>query len=70
MFWRRSNPTPYGTPGNPAKGHVGRNRVLDDGSIYAWCACGWSATKRSPKEQPDPRRMLSDHLASLTNKRR
>ena len=66
MGWfRKQLPEAYTTPGNPDKSHTGRHRRLDDGAIYAYCTCGWSATGRG-EVWMDPRGMLSEHLSSFS----
>jgi hypothetical protein len=65
VFGFRRYPDPYTTPGNPSKGHVGRTQTLDDGTVYAHCTCGWSATGRG-EVSIDPRTMLSNHISNAS----
>ena len=69
MFGFKKIPEPYTTPGNASRGHVGSSQDLDDGTVYASCTCGWSATGRGDANIL-PRTMLNSHIGSQTNKRR
>lgn len=64
-FFEKQRPKAYTTPGNPSKGHVGRDRILDDGTVYAYCTCGYTATGRG-EVWMDPRMMLSQHITNTT----
>ena len=65
MFFGKLLPNAYTTPGNPNRGHGGRTRVLDDGTVYANCTCGWSATGRG-QVHTSPNQLLTMHLSSIT----
>lgn len=70
MFGYKKRTMPYTTPGNPSKGHGATHRVLDDGSIYAYCSCGWSATGRNDARgdaRYEALNLLDSHVTNSTS---